>query len=38
MGLGKIGHVTVQRLDASLVGKLKKIWHLVEVNKAGLKG
>ena len=33
MGLGKIGHVTTQRLDASLVGKLKKVWHLVEVTK-----
>lgn len=33
MGLGRIGHVTTQRLDASLVGKLKKIWHMVEVRK-----
>ena len=34
MGLGKIGHVTKQRLDASLLGKLKKVWHLIEVRKA----
>jgi large subunit ribosomal protein L30 len=33
IGLGKIGHVTTQRLDASLLGKLKKIWHMVEVKK-----
>ena len=33
MGLGRIGHVTTKRLDASLVGKLKKIWHMVEVRK-----
>lgn len=34
MGLGRIGHSTTQRLDASLVGKLKKVWHLVEVSSA----
>lgn len=34
MGLGRIGHTTTQRLDASLLGKLKKIWHLIDVEKA----
>jgi len=34
MGLGKIGHSHKHTLNASLLGKLKKIWHLVEVEKA----
>lgn len=34
MGLGRIGHSHKLTLNASLLGKLKKIWHLVEVEKA----
>ena len=37
MGLGRIGHKTTQRLDKSLVGKLKKIWHLVDVQSSSAK-
>lgn len=34
MGLGRIGHTNNLKLNASLVGKLKKVWHLVSVEKA----
>ncbi|HMO18112.1 MAG TPA: 50S ribosomal protein L30 [Oligoflexia bacterium] len=34
MGLGRIGHSTSQPLNASLYGKLRKVWHMVEVSKA----
>ncbi len=34
MGLGRIGHSHKLSLDASLLGKLKKVWHLVSVEKA----
>jgi large subunit ribosomal protein L30 len=33
LGLGRIGHQTTQRVDASLCGKLRKIWHMVEVSQ-----
>lgn len=31
MGLGKIGHSTTLVLNPSLVGKLRKVWHMVSV-------
>jgi len=34
IGLGRIGHCTIQSLNPSLYGKLRKIWHMVEVTKA----
>ncbi len=33
MGLGRIGHSHKFSLDASLMGKLKKVWHLISVEK-----
>lgn len=32
LGLGRIGHTTVQKVNSSLCGKLRKIWHMVEVS------
>ncbi len=34
MGLGRIGHETTQKVNSSLCGKLRKIWHMVEVSKS----
>lgn len=34
IGLGRIGHCTIQPLNPSLYGKLRKVWHMVEVTKA----
>lgn len=34
MGLGRIGHSHKLSLDSSLLGKLKKVWHLISVEKA----
>lgn len=31
LGLGRIGHETTQVVNATLAGKLRKIWHMVEV-------
>jgi large subunit ribosomal protein L30 len=33
MGLGRIGHKTTQVLNPSLYGKLRKIWHMIEVSR-----
>ena len=31
MGLGRIGKEAKQKLNLSLYGKLRKVWHLIEV-------
>jgi ribosomal protein L30 len=34
MGLGRIGHMTTQELNPSLYGKMRKVWHMIEVKSA----